>query len=60
MMGSLMLSAEAPAEGILCFPVRSVRHARCECLAYLHRLPILFSERLISGVCFFNIFFIFW
>jgi len=58
MLGSLILSAAAPAVGICCFLVRSFMHVRIASLTNLRRLTI--SERLISGICFFDIFLIFW
>jgi hypothetical protein len=57
MLGSLILSVEAPAVGVFCFLVRSFMHMRFGSLTYLPRLTI--SERLISGICFFDIFLIF-
>jgi hypothetical protein len=60
MLGSLILSAEAPAVGVFCFLVRSFMHARCGSHTYLRRLTILSSERLISGIYFVDIFLIFW
>jgi len=56
-LGSLILSAETPAVGVFCFLVRSFMHVRCGSLPYLHRMTI--SERLISGICFLDIFLVF-
>jgi hypothetical protein len=60
-LGSLILSAETPAVGdVFSFLVRSFMHVRCGSLTYLCRLAVLSSERLISGICFLDIFLIFW
>jgi len=58
MLGSQILSAVAPAVGVFCFLVRSFMHLRCGSHTYLHGLSIW--GRFISGICFFDIFLIFW
>jgi hypothetical protein len=61
MLRSLILSAEAPPLGEVCwFLIRTVMYVRYESLIYLYRKVVLSSERLISGICFLNIFLIFW
>jgi hypothetical protein len=55
--GSLILSAGAPGVGVFCFLVRSFIHVRFGSLTYLSTLTI--SGRLITGICFFDIFLIF-
>jgi len=56
-LGSLILSAEALAVGVFGSLIRSFMHVRFGSLTYLCRWTI--SERLISGICFFDIFLIF-
>jgi len=70
MLGSLILSAEALAVGVVCVLVRSFMHVRCGSLTFRRRLTMLFLERLISGIlslerlicgiCFLDIFLIVW
>jgi hypothetical protein len=57
-LGSLILLAKGPVVGSFCFLVRSFMHVRFGYLTYLSRWTI--SERLISGICFFDLFLIFW
>jgi len=58
-LGSLIVLAEAPAFGAFCVLVRSFMHVRSGSLTYLCRLAIISLERLISGICLFDILLIF-
>jgi hypothetical protein len=58
-LGTLILLAEALPVGALGVLVRSFMHERFGSLTYLHQLAMLYSEKLITGICYFNVFLIF-
>ena len=59
-LGTMILVAEASDVGVFYFHVRNFIHVRCGAQINLSRLTILASEKHISGICFLDIFLIFW